>query len=254
MSQGSRTITIKVTAWKRNNCTNWSAPSIHLHSKHSWWGEFSVHIRMLSRLPWATGRRHVPAMNILYVGQIQGAWHVSDQDTLRVNQSGTSLSAEHFIPGGERHPIIAKNVHGAMRRRYHLCEEIKCNLCPLLDMILRVGERICQAEETVGMKWENDKNASRHRSPATEGGWLCLGKASEDAQVGPDTLAKGICVLFKMQQRITIACMGWRDARLESESLSDGPAEGWHATPAVAQCITVGRRKGLQCSDTQDGP
>lgn len=101
MSQGSRTITIKVTAWKRNNCTNWRSPSIHLHSKHSWWGEFSVHIRMSSQLPWATGRRHVPAMNILYVGQIQGAWHVSDQDTLRVNQSGTSLSSEHFIPGGE---------------------------------------------------------------------------------------------------------------------------------------------------------
>lgn len=141
MSQGSRTITIKFTAWKRNNCTNWSAPSIHLHSKHSWWGEFSVHIRMSSQLPWATGRRHVPAMNIPYVGQIQGAWHVSDQDTLRVNQSGTSLSSEHFISGGERHPIIAKNVHGAMRHRYHLCEEIKCSLCPLLDMILRVRQK-----------------------------------------------------------------------------------------------------------------
>lgn len=52
--------------------------------------------------------------------------------------------------------------------------KVSFNLCPLLDVILTVVERIFQADEIVGMSWGHDKKVSRHCSRATEGERQCI--------------------------------------------------------------------------------
>lgn len=84
-----------------------------------------------------------------------------------------------------------------MRGRF-ISVNVSFNLCPLLDMIFRVRKRPFQAEETVGMSWERDKNLKRQCSLATESGGQRTGKDSEEERAGPNALAKGICVLFRM--------------------------------------------------------
>lgn len=76
--------------------------------------------------------------------------------------------------------------------------KVSFNLCPLLDVILTVVERIFQADEIVGMSWGRDKNVSRRCSQATEGGRQCIWKESEGERAGPYRLAKGVCVLSEM--------------------------------------------------------
>lgn len=65
MSQGFRTITTKVIAWKQNNYSNWSSSATHLHSKHNGWGEILAHLWKSSQLPKAMFRRHMLSMNIM---------------------------------------------------------------------------------------------------------------------------------------------------------------------------------------------
>lgn len=126
-------------------------------------------------------------------------------------------------------------------------------------MISRVGKRPFQAEETVGISWEHDKNLSRQCS---------LGLRVDDS---PDSvqersqkmrgqdrtpkLAKGICVLFKMRQRIRIALKGMKRCQAGKQKSErylcrrlDTPHQLWLRNMAVGRC------ERLQCFGAQVGP